>query len=393
MFNKEQVLILLLLTTIVLSINLLWIEWAWLSAVCLATHFICLAIFYRLGKGHHHIQLKNEANQYSNDETAIKETLHQIEKVIGLQIDVIEKEINRTKLLVQDAVGGISESFQYLQSLSAEQQNMINSVIENSQGIGEDHATTLEDFVADSGRTLESFVDVIINTSKQSLQTMSYTDDMVKQFDGIFNLISQVESLANQTNLLALNAAIEAARAGDAGRGFAVVANEVRALSVSSTELNNDIRLQISDAKDIIEKLRSSVEKMASADMTSTLEAKDNVSIMMQQVRDMNDQSAHIVDELATISPKISETVTLAVRSLQFEDLTYQSLASLEHNLNSLKQLSSHIVSLDVEDGNVKEQLLVLIKDCQLIIDNTQEKDSQRSVSQSSMDEGDVELF
>ncbi len=48
---------------------------------------------------------------------------------------------------------------------------------------------------------------------------MSYTEEMVAQFDSIFNLLSQVEGFASQTNLLALNAAIEAARAGEAGRG------------------------------------------------------------------------------------------------------------------------------------------------------------------------------
>ena len=98
---------------------------------------------------------------------------------------------------------------------------------------------------------------------------------MIAQFDSIFSLLGQVENLANQTNLLALNAAIEAARAGEAGRGFAVVANEVRELSINSTELNEDIRNKISGAQGIISQLRTSVESMASADMTPTLKAKE----------------------------------------------------------------------------------------------------------------------
>ncbi len=372
---------------------MLLLNWAALSIICLVANFVCLIGVFWLEKHKGNVTSTQKVERNINQDPAIKDTLSQIEKVIELQVNVIEKEISRTKTLVKDAVAGISDSFQYLQSLSVEQQQMINAVIENSQGIGEDHSTTLEEFVLDSGKTLESFVDVIVNTSKQSLQTMSYTDDMVEQFDGIFNLISQVENLASQTNLLALNAAIEAARAGDAGRGFAVVANEVRTLSVSSTELNNDIRIQISDAKTIIQKLRDAVEQMASADMTSTLEAKNNVSIMMQQVQDMNEQSAHIVEELATISPKISETVGIAVRSLQFEDLTYQSLSSLEHNLDSLKQLSTRIVQFDTQDKGASKQLKALANDCQNIIDRTHDMDSKRSVSQSSMDEGDVELF
>ncbi len=252
----------------------------------------------------------------------------------------------------------------------------------------------LESFIKDSGKTLEEFVDVIVNTSKQSLETMAFTDEMVKQFDGIFNLITQVENLSSQTNLLALNAAIEAARAGDAGRGFAVVANEVRSLSVNSTELNNDIRSEIGAAQIIIQKLRDSVKAMASADMTYTLEAKDKVRLMMEKVGEMNQQSNQVVANLAQLTPKISNTVDTVVRLLQFEDLTYQSLNSLTTNFEHLRQLA-HQVSTVNADGNddLLQQLEQLKLGFEEIISNTVSYDKNRSVSQVSMTEGDIDLF
>jgi methyl-accepting chemotaxis protein len=106
----------------------------------------------------------------------------------------------------------------------------------------------------------------MVDVSRNSLETVHHIDDMVEKLDGIFGLIENVEGLASQTNLLALNASIEAARAGDAGRGFAVVADEVRTLSINSAELNNQIREEISYAKETIEVLRSTVGGMASTD-------------------------------------------------------------------------------------------------------------------------------
>jgi methyl-accepting chemotaxis protein len=222
---------------------------------------------------------------------------------------------------------------------------------------------------------------------------MSLTDDMSKQIEGIFSLLGQVENLASQTNLLALNASIEAARAGDTGRGFAVVANEVRALSVNSTELNNDIREEISSAQIIIEKLRGSVETMASADMTSTLEAKSKVSLMVENVGAANIKANVIVEELAELSPKITDTVALGIRSLQFEDLTHQALSSLKNNMLTISSLNELINEFELSKVDTHQQLQILQRQCQNLIEQSQHSDEKRSVSQSSMDEGDIELF
>lgn len=321
-------------------------------------------------------------------------TLNPVREHIEYQVDIFEKELERTSMLVRDAVSGISDSFKYLENLSSDQKEMINKVIDANHNLGDSDKTTLESFVTDSGKTLDDFVSVIVNTSKQSLETMSYTDEMVAKFDGIFTLLEQVENLASQTNLLALNAAIEAARAGDAGRGFAVVANEVRSLSVSSTDLNQNIREEIGGAQETIAKLRQSVEIMASADMTSTLEAKDKVSVMMKHVGKINQQSGEVVSQLAEISPKIVETVGVGVRSLQFEDLTYQALDSLNTNILSLRSLSAAITTLS---NSAPEDFLLSLEELKQEANNltsyTKNKDEYRSVSQASMDEGDIELF
>jgi len=328
------------------------------------------------------------------DDELIHSVIFELQQFIHQEVFIVEKELERTKSLVSDAVTGISHSFKHLQNLSEAQQNMIQLLISQSSSIGDDTETSLESFVSDSNQTLEDFVNVIINTSKQSLETMAYTDDMVAQFDSIFKLLAQVEGLASQTNLLALNAAIEAARAGDAGRGFAVVANEVRSLSIGSTELNQDIRTEINKAKEIIAKLRGSVEVMASADMTSTLEAKDKMSVMMSHVEKVNHQTTSSVENLANIAPKITEAVGVGIRSLQFEDLARQSLDSLQMNVNSLHEISDVLATFDKNTNvTVHQQLLNLKETCQQVYIDTQQAEDSRSVKQQCMDEGEVDLF
>jgi len=383
-----------LFLTVLILIDLLFLQVRYLSTVIALLIIAVFVFLYYRGKAGGNISSNMQADTENVDtEQEIKMTLSKISTLLSQQVNVVETEIDRASTLIQDATGGLSDSFKHLKSLSDEQQSMLEIVINNHRDAVDDEGTTLESFVHDSSQTLEDFVQVIITTSKQSLEAMSFTDEMSNQLEGIFSLLGQVESLASQTNLLALNAAIEAARAGDAGRGFAVVANEVRALSVNSTELNNDIREEISSAQIIIEKLKSSVQTMASADMTSTLEAKDKVSLMVAHVGESNIKTNTIVGELSDISPKIADTVSICIRSLQFEDLTCQTLSSLKNNMFTITSLNELINGFECGNSNPHEQLQLLQQQCQNLIEQSQHSDDNRSVSQSSMDEGDVELF
>ena len=331
-------------------------------------------------------------NQPENSEL-IQSLLSQISTLVSQQVTVIDTELDRTNTLISEATMGLSTSFKSLQGLSSEQQQMISNVINNHKNIGDEKETTLENFVNDSSKTLEQFVSVIIATSKQSLQAMAFSDEMSKQLEGVFSLLAEVENLASQTNLLALNAAIEAARAGEAGRGFAVVASEVRALSVNSTELNNEIRKEIAATQSIIANLRGAVETMASADMTSTLESKENVGNMVVHVGQMNEENSKTINLLSSLMPQIDDTVATGVRSLQFEDLTNQTLTSVKYNLENLTELSRQLLAVNLADENASNMLQDILVNCQKAFENTNEMNKDRSVSQSSMDEGEVDLF
>ncbi len=380
--------------SIAILIDLLFIE---LSHFSVVFTLLLVAIFVFLIREDHKSKLIQAANNAAkgkvSTEQDIQTTLTSIASLLSQQMTIIDTEVDRASALIRDAVTGIADSFKYLKNLSEDQQQMLNTVISHQQGISEDKSMTIESFVHDSSATLEDFVQVIIATSKQSLEAMSFTNEMSRQLEGIFSLLGQVEGLASQTNLLALNAAIEAARAGDAGRGFAVVANEVRALSVNSTELNNDIRIEISKAQAIIEQLQGSVESMASADMTSTLEAKNRVSEMVEHVGDVNNKTKTVVEELTLLSPKINETVEIGIRSLQFEDLAHQTLTSLKSNTETINLLYQEMNQFDFQQGDSAEQLSVLQQKCQQLIHKADYVNDNRSVSQNSMDEGEVELF
>ena len=340
------------------------------------------------------VEGKGEECASKIDLSDLSESIESVESVIAQQTNIVEQELDRTSKIVSDSVTGLAKSFKELQRLSELQVDKVGKTVSVNQDLGDDQHTTFEEFVISSSETLDRFVEVIVKTSKQSLETLQYTDDVVAQFERMFELLTEIESMASQTNLLALNAAIEAARAGDAGRGFSVVANEVRALSESSAILNQHIRSEIHQAQDTLGHLRDAVECMASADMTSTLHEKQRITLMMAQVKKVNEESNKVVAQLVEISPQISEIAALGVRSLQFEDLVSQSLSSLQTNLSVLREISKHLTRIKLSsEKDVPKLPIDLQQLCKNLVIHSNDKDQQRSVSQMSLDEGDIELF
>ncbi|WP_448548647.1 methyl-accepting chemotaxis protein [Thalassotalea fusca] len=334
-----------------------------------------------------------DANSYIESQM-LTQSMSGIESVLQQQIEVVEQELTRTNTIVKESVVGLSKSFKQLQNLSETQVEKVKEVVSVNKNLGDSQHTTIEQFVLNSAGTLDKFVEVIVNTSKQSLETVQFTDDVVAQFERMFELLEQVESMASQTNLLALNAAIEAARAGDAGRGFAVVANEVRTLSENSTSLNQNIRNEIHQAQSTIEQLRNAVESMASQDLTSTLHEKKRIEQMMEHVNRVNAESNDVVAELAQISPQISELAAIGVRSLQFEDMVSQTISSLQTNLTILREISQQLTRIKLSPKEDVLNLLVELQhQCEELGQRSKESDQRRSVTQMSMEEGDVELF
>lgn len=322
----------------------------------------------------------------------LNRTVDELTETLDYEALIIDQEVTRVDGILADAVSVMSSSFLRLNDLSQKQREMAEEVIQRTENQDEE-GVNMEAFIRETSGTLNKFVKTMIETSRSSLDTVQQIDDMVEQLDGIFSLISNVEDLASETNLLALNASIEAARAGEAGRGFAVVAGEVRNLSISSSELNSQIREHIEKAKSTISNLRESAVKIASTDMSETIATKEHMGEMLGEMAGLNTFLSERVEGLSALGGEIGIATEEAVRSLQFQDITSQALASMHHNIGALNKISEASSRVIVRGELAPIAMAELCEICIAIRDEALQRNNGRTVSQQDMDEGEIELF
>ena len=314
------------------------------------------------------------------------------------QVESVDEEIRRSEELIAEAVGKLSGYFSQLNEISRQQRDLVVDGLASLVAEGDEEDASIRSLGDESEQVLGRLVDLLVLVSKQSLATVHNTEDMVEQLDAIFDLLKSSASLADRTNTLALNASIEAARAGDAGRGFAVVAEEVRDLSRQSNAFNTQIRSRVSAALDSVKKVQDSAQTLASQDMNLTITEKQRIRELFERANEkFNEAFQQRMSRLNTLGDDMQDAVGNAVRLLQFEDMSRQSLEAGRRSTQNLRELHQALATVARADGaDEQEQADVRVEALIDLVSDLRAQWQQRfhkAVSQRSMDEGEVELF
>ena len=382
----------LLLICILLA---LFVAPLWL-AVALLLVFVALVAGLVRGHAVEDLGEVEEAFDTTSAETAV--VFHELSQLVEKQSLEVTSSLDQISTVVTDATGKLSTSFNTLNEKSGQQAELVHALV--SEGDEADENFHMRTFINETDHLLKNFVALLLSTSETSMKMVHTIDDIGKQMDEAFKLLDDVAGIADQTNLLALNAAIEAARAGEAGRGFAVVADEVRKLSQNSNRFSDEIRTVVKVAKEEIASAKELVKTMASRDMNETMASKSRVDEMLSGITRYEEQVTADLTRMTEINNEITQAVHLAVRSLQFEDVVTQVVGYSREHTSRLHELSERIESRKINIDNAMASDRIDVKEVvhsfMLELESVKEmwqQDVNKAVSQSSMDQGDIELF
>lgn len=289
-----------------------------------------------------------------------------------------------------DALVTLGVAFNRLKSDLDKQQDLVRSLLYSGQSDqSSDSHKHMSSFAEDTLKTLNNFVETSVQTSADLMEMLERVSELSEGMPELMGALKDIDNIADQTNLLALNAAIEAARAGDHGRGFAVVADEVRALSARSAEFSRTIQHNLNGMNKRIERLVTDVSKIASQDMSFILRAKKEVEGAIELLMEKSASDQLVTQQLEVLSEDLSAALFDAMRAMQFEDMSSQTI---QHTASEQKHLLLLVEALKVgadDPHTFHEALRHRVEEFR----NARSQRKSNPVSSNSMDSGDIDLF
>ena len=202
------------------------------------------------------------------------------------------------------------------------------------------------DAVISGNQALQKNVEELLNIKNTNMLTIDGIKELNAKINGIWDIISIINNVADKTKIIAFNAELEASNSGEAGKNFHVVATEIRRLSDNIIDSIKEIRDIITEIQKASDTLIQDSEK-GTAQIDSGCESAHDLenkfeSIMQSSITtaDSSNKILSNVEQLTGASEQIFITLQEIAKGIESFS---QNTASISSSSETVKEIASRL--------------------------------------------------
>jgi len=307
-----------------------------------------------------------------------RDEIENLKRSLDLVIEGLKGDLVRARAVVRDAVGHLLASFRGLEGAVGTQKELLKSVASTLNQGADQHGNGL---TKTTSKLLQEFIEQVVRVSGTSMQIIEHLIVLSEHVELISKDSSAIDRLARESRFIAFNARIETQRAGEAGVTFKVVADEIKRLAGASASLSSHIRQEVNQSFTCLDLIRKSATDLASHDMNTAIESRTGLLDIVNRLDEVN-------VTLESMLARVTTLIADATRALQFEDMLTQLLDGTLKKLTEVAALTRRAFDALGHDVNGTG-----IAEIQTISHLLTELAEPGAVAQSSMNQGEIELF
>jgi len=317
--------------------------------------------------------------------TAIDAAFDDVADGVVDELTGIQAQISQIELLLKDAIASLYEGFEGISEESTVQMKVMSQLM--SQAVSShDDTPNIFQRTESAAKLLKHLVDISIEGSRESLNALKMMEGLHYHMGSVLKKEKKMQGMLQQMDDLL------SAETPDIAAIQHVVA-DMKQDQASNAEVIGKVHEAMLDSY-------IAIKDLAARDMTDVYQAKSEVEELLEHFHAITDYLSNCRSDISACNGRMRQHLGVAIRALQFEDITNQSLGHTRLHLDRMEgfvvRMTQGLANIDLQDTDGIDGYAEKIKAIHADMMEYRTElalDERNPVSQQNLDEGDVDLF
>lgn len=314
---------------------------------------------------------------------AMAAVLHDMQECMSGEVNAIRSQTAQIQSLLVDAIATLHETFAGIHESSAAQMKVMTTLMMDITDARDEQ--NIFQKAEHAGHVLKGLMDTMMLSSRNNLRALTSMDQVRGRMQTMAEMCNERRAVVEE--LLA------------AAGGDAVPGEVVRRLGGELLQLYREQEGYTGDTLKQFRETHRLVDEIASRDMDDVFASKTRVEEILDHFFSINEMVSDTRVQVNQVNADLRQHLGAAIRALQFEDISSQSLGHTGRHLDRMQGMIAILVDglkeLEKPGISVAQCIEHIAGIHRAMTDyhQTLRLEDSNPISQENMDEGDVDLF